>query len=138
MVHPSWVQTASIAEKALALARATRNTPAVDSTSTAPPTSASADPATVSCTVVPVKRPGRTPSVEAAPLGDVGDDDPSPQAGKSVASAAPEATWQAPAQNRRRETDVSISDIAVDPVWGQRVGSDPEGKIEATCKQRGF
>ena len=51
MVHPSCVQTASIAENVLALVRASRNTPAVDSTSAAPPTSASADPATVTCTV---------------------------------------------------------------------------------------
>jgi hypothetical protein len=45
------------------------------------------------------------------PLGDVGDDDPPPQAENSVASVAPEAAWQAPAQNRRRET-MFVSDIA--------------------------
>jgi len=111
MVHPSWVQTASTAENALALVRASRNTPAVDSTSTAPPTSANADPATVTCTPGPVNRPATLPSAEAMPLGDVGDDDPPPQAEKSVASVAPEAAWQAPAQNRRRET-VFVSDIA--------------------------
>ena len=105
MVHPSWVQTASIAENALALVRASRNTPAVDSTSTAPPTSVSADPATVTCTPEPVNRPDTTPSVEAVPLGDVGDP---PQAENSVASVAPEAAWQAPAQNRRRETRVRV------------------------------
>ena len=44
------------------------------------------------------------------PLGDVGDDPP-PQAENSVASVAPEATWQAPAQNRRRENDPFVSDI---------------------------
>jgi hypothetical protein len=43
-------------------------------------------------------------------LGDVGDDSPL-QPENSVASVAPEAAWQAPAQNRRRETNVSISDI---------------------------
>jgi hypothetical protein len=43
------------------------------------------------------------------PLGDVGDDPP--QAENSVANVAPEATWQAPAQNRRRETGVFVSDI---------------------------
>jgi hypothetical protein len=43
-------------------------------------------------------------------LGDVGD--PPPQAENSVANAAPDATWQAPAQNRRRETgSVFVSDI---------------------------
>ncbi|MGH9347791.1 MAG: hypothetical protein ACRD26_11055 [Vicinamibacterales bacterium] len=47
------------------------------------------------------------------PLGDVGDDDPPPQAENSVASVAPEATWQAPAQNRRRETGAFVSDIAI-------------------------
>ena len=46
------------------------------------------------------------------PLGDVGDDDP-PQAENSVASVAPEATWHAPAQNRRRETGTFVSDIAI-------------------------
>ena len=44
------------------------------------------------------------------PLGDVGDDDP-PQAENSVASVAPDATWQAPAQNWRRETGAFVSDI---------------------------
>ena len=44
------------------------------------------------------------------PLGDVGDP---PQAGNNVASVAPEAAWQAPAQNRRRETDVFVSAIAL-------------------------
>ena len=38
---------------------------------------------------------------------------PPPQAENSVASVAPEATWQAPAQNRRRETGAFVSDIAV-------------------------
>jgi hypothetical protein len=47
------------------------------------------------------------------PLGDVGDDDPSSQAENSVASVAQEATWQASAQNRRRETGVVVSDMAV-------------------------
>ena len=60
-----------------------------------------------------MNRPDSTPSVEAMPLGDVGDDDPPPQAENSVASVAPEATWQAPAQNRRRETDAFVSDILI-------------------------
>src|SRR5258706_16387849 len=112
-VHDSWLQIASTAENPLALVRARRNTPAVDSTSTAPPASANADPPTMTCTPEPVNRPVRTPSVEAMPLGDVGDP---PQAENTVASVAPEATWHAPAQNRRRETGVFVSDIAVIPV----------------------
>jgi hypothetical protein len=44
------------------------------------------------------------------PLGDVGDP---PQAENTVARVAQEATWQASAQNRRRETGVFVSDIAV-------------------------
>jgi len=44
------------------------------------------------------------------PLGEVGD--PPPQAEKIVASVAPEAALQAPAQNRRRVTGVFVSDIA--------------------------
>ena len=44
------------------------------------------------------------------PSGDVGDP---PQAENSVASVAPEATWQAPAQNWRRETGAFVSDIAI-------------------------
>jgi hypothetical protein len=43
----------------------------------------------------------------------VGDDDPPPHAENNVASVAPEATWQAPAQKSRRETDLFVSDIAV-------------------------
>jgi hypothetical protein len=111
MVHPSWVQTPSIAENVLAPVRDMRNTPAVDSTTTAPPTSASADPVVVTCTVEPMNRPARTLSFEAMPLGDVGD--PPPQAEASVASVAQEATWQASAQNRRRETDVFVFGIGV-------------------------
>jgi len=61
------------------------------------------------------------------PLGDVGDP---PQAENSVASVAPEAAWQAPAQNRRRETGVVVSDIAVILVR--------RGNIETTRKRAGF
>ena len=50
------------------------------------------------------------------PLGEVGDDDPPPQAENSVASVAQPAAWQAPVQNWRRET-VLVSDIAVIIVW---------------------
>jgi hypothetical protein len=47
------------------------------------------------------------------PLGDVGDEVPPPQAENNVASVAPEAAWQAPAQNWRRETGAFVSDIAI-------------------------
>ena len=75
-----------------------------------------------------------TGSAEAMPPpGDVGDDDPSPQPEKSVASVTPEAAWQAPAQKRRRETAVVVSDIAEILVeWGGL--SNGRGKIEATRK----
>ena len=56
------------------------------------------------------------------PLGDVGDDDPPPHAGNSVPSVAPEATWQAPAQNPRRETRVFVSYITVILVRGLEPG----------------
>ena len=60
-----------------------------------------------------VNRPAMVPSVEMLPppLGDVGD--PPPQAVNNVAIVAPEATWQAPAQNRRRETCTVASDIGI-------------------------
>jgi hypothetical protein len=41
------------------------------------------------------------------PVGEVGDDDPAPQAVNSVASVTPDATWQAPPQKRRREMQLS-------------------------------
>jgi len=89
MVHPSCVQTASIAEKVLASVLEMRKRPAVDSTSTALPTSAIAEPVAVTSTPEPVKRPGSTPSIEVVPLGDVGEP---PHAEASVASVAYEAT----------------------------------------------
>jgi len=49
-VHPSCVQVASIAENVLALVRATRNTPAIDSMRAAASTLANADPVIVTCT----------------------------------------------------------------------------------------
>jgi hypothetical protein len=45
--------------------------------------------------------------------GDDGDDDPAPQAVNSVASVTPDATWQAPPQNCRREMGEYKSDIAL-------------------------
>jgi hypothetical protein len=74
---------------AAALVRDTRKTPAVDSTSAAPPTLSSGDPATVHLHPEPAKRPGTTLSIDAVRLGDVGDP---PHAENSVASVAPEAT----------------------------------------------
>src|SRR5258705_13155345 len=100
MVHPSCVQVASIAVNAVVLVRESRNTPAMDSINAAPPTSASADPATVTCTADPMKRPERTPCIEAFPLGDGGDDPP--QSDNSGASGAPQAAWRAPAPYLRR------------------------------------
>jgi hypothetical protein len=47
------------------------------------------------------------------PLGEVGDDDPSSQAENSVAIVAQDAIWQASVQNRRRDTGVVVSDMAV-------------------------
>jgi hypothetical protein len=113
MVHPSCVQTPSIAVNALALVRDNRNTPAVDSTSTAPPTSAKADPSTMTRTALPANWPVLFPRGDAMLLGEVGDDAPElpPHAVNSVASVPPEATWHAPPQKRRREIDVSASDI---------------------------
>jgi hypothetical protein len=50
------------------------------------------------------------PSVDTISLGDVGE---SPlHAENSVASVALDATWHAFSQNRRRETDVFVADIA--------------------------
>ena len=91
----------------------------------------------MTCTPGPVNRPAKTRSIEAAPLGDVGDDDPPPQAENSVASVAPEATSQAPAQNRRRET-VFVSDIAEILVRAAVLPEGRVGKIEATRKRPGF
>jgi hypothetical protein len=89
----------------------------------------------VTCTAEPVNLPDRTPSGDAVPLGDVGDDEPSPQAAKSVASVAPDATWHAPAQNWRRETGVFVSDIAIE----MRGQPEPVGNIETTrTTTRGF
>jgi len=66
------------------------------------------------------------------PLGDVGD--PPLQAESSVASVAPEATWHAPAQNRRRETGAFVSDMAILVKAGECRG----GNIEAIRKRRRF
>ena len=98
------------------------------------PTLATADPLTWTWTPVPVNRPALTPSMVAMPLGDVGEDDAPPQAENSVANVAPDATWQAPAQNRRRETGASVSDIAVRLMGGGNVGRN----TGATRKTAGF
>jgi hypothetical protein len=63
--------------------------------------------------------PGRTPSIDAGPLGDVGDESPL-QAVAIVASVAQDASWHAPAQNWRRETDLLVSDIAGSSGGGAR------------------
>jgi hypothetical protein len=111
-VHPSCVQVASIAENVLALVRVTRNTPAMDSMRAAPSTLASADPVVTTCTREFANCPVRIGSCEVPPLGDVGDSSPL-QADASVAKVAHEATWQAPAQNSRRERSWLGSDIVI-------------------------
>jgi hypothetical protein len=64
-------------------------------------------------------------------LGDVGEDSPL-QPENSVASVALEATWQALSQNRRRETNVFVSDIAWILLERACRPSGWVGKIEAT------
>lgn len=64
------------------------------------------------------------------PLGDVGEDDPPPHAANSVASVAPDAAWQAPAQNRRRETAVVVSDIVSVLVWEAGAEGAISGPLE--------
>src|SRR3954467_10522798 len=88
-VHDSGLQVASTAENVVAPVRASRNIPATEFTSTAPPTLSSAEPATDTCTLEPANFPVATPSVAAAPpAGDVGDP---PQAAMTVASVAHDA-----------------------------------------------
>ena len=71
------------------------------------------------------------------PLGPVGEDDP-PQAETIVASVAPEAIWQAPAQNRRREMEVCSFGIAL-ILSGTKSGpGDLRGKFEAASNVAGF
>ena len=72
------------------------------------------------------------------PLGDVGDEPP-PQAVTRVASVAPEAIWQAPVQNCRREMGVYVSDIALILVRAFSAALEHQaGKIEATRKWADF
>src|SRR6188768_3054111 len=92
----------------------------------APSTLASADPVVVTCTLEFANCPFRVGSIDVppppSPLGPVGD--PSPlQADTSVASVAQEATWQAPAQNSRRETNWLGSDIAILVRWASGLGA---------------
>jgi hypothetical protein len=84
-----------------------------------------------------------TSSFEAGPplLGDVGDD--SPQADTSVASVAPDASWQAPAQNRRRETarsnltsQVSRAGRPIDEVGCRKSDDFENGGFSRTSPQR--
>jgi hypothetical protein len=112
--------------------RASRKTPAVESTSTAPPTSASADPATVTSTLDPVKRPDETAKGVDDPPGEVGDPLPHPET--IDATAAHDTAWQAPAQNFRRDTiccDANIRILARAGVPERRCR-----KIDATRESR--
>src|SRR5204862_7338773 len=120
------------------LVRETRNGPATEFTSAAPPTSVSGDPAAVTLTAAPVNWPLRTARLVGVLLGPDGDDDePSllPHAVKSVASAAPGPTWQAAAQNERRETVGVASDI---PSLLKRDSGRQSGKFSSTRKPEGF
>src|SRR6185436_9983598 len=137
-VQPSCVQTASTAMNAELLVRETRNGPATEFTSAAPPTSVSGDPAAVTFTVVPVNWPLRTARFVGVLLGPDGDDDePSllPHAVNSVASAAPALTWQAAAQKERRETVAFVSDI---PSLLKRESGRQRGKFSSTRKYEEF
>jgi hypothetical protein len=74
---------------------------------------ANADPLTVTWTVFPTNLLVAFPSgIPGLPVDDGEDDEPL-QAENSVASVAHDATWQAPSQKRRREIEVSVSDIAL-------------------------
>ena len=130
MVQPSCVQAPSIAVNVVSLVREIRNKPAWDSTRAAPPTVASGVPATVTCTREFANWLGTTLSIEAGPLGDVGDEPSPPQAVTSVANVAQEATWQAPAQNWRLVTGTQV--------WASRLSRGVRqgrvGNIKATGK----
>jgi hypothetical protein len=97
---------------------------------------ASGDPAMVTWTRELANRPATLSSADA-PLGEVGDDDPPPQAENSVASVAPPAAWQAPAQNRRRVT-AFVSDISVILVSRALMPDGRVGKFEAAFKRPAF
>src|SRR5258706_11296089 len=99
MVQPSWVHTASIAENALSLVRASRYTPATDSTRTAPPTLANADPLTVTLTLFAVNWPAAFASGVGRVPGGEGEEDEALQPPQNVASAAAPG----PAPNWRRD-----------------------------------
>jgi len=70
------------------------------------------------------------------PPGDVGD--PPPHAVTSVASVAPDAIWQAPVQNCRREMGVYVSDIALVLVWALSVARRPARQDRGHAKTGGF
>src|SRR5436190_18367475 len=74
-VQPSCEQTASMAVNDVLLVRETRNGPATEFTSAAPPTSVSGDPAAVTLTAAPVNWPLRTARLVGVLLGPDGDDD---------------------------------------------------------------
>jgi hypothetical protein len=67
----------------------------------------------------------------------VGDDPSPPQAENIVANVAPEATWQTPAQNRRRESGAEELDMAMlargRALPGQQRG---QGRIDALSRER--
>ena len=122
MAQPSCVQVPSIAVNVVSLVREIRNKPAWESTRAAPPTVASGVPATVTCTREFANWLGTTLSIEAGPLGDVGDEPSPPQAVTSVANVAQEASWQAPAQNWRLVTGTYVLGITTLERGKARVG----------------
>lgn len=109
IVQPSCVQTASTAVKPFALVRATRNAPAIEFTSAAPPAAASGEFAVFTCTAEFAKTPvsaARSVGVLLGPDGDDDEEEPELQDEKTAESAAAVAAVHAPAQNDRRETFV--------------------------------
>jgi len=68
--------------------------------------------------------------------GDVGE---SPlHAETSVASVAHDATWQAPAQNWRRETNVNAFDIVILVTRGRSCSSNERRQDQGQCKSGTF
>ena len=85
-----------------------------------------------------MNRPARRPSVEAGLLGDVGDDDRRRRRRTASRVWRRRPTWQAPAQNRRRETDVFVSDIALILVRAAGAARGPGGQYRGHAQMTRF
>jgi hypothetical protein len=84
----------------------------------------------------PANRPGTVPNGEAdMPLGPVGDPSP-PQAENIVANVAPDATWQTPAQNRRRDREAEGFDMTM-LARGRTVPAQQRGHRQIDALSRG-